>query len=76
MRGEELTSGWGGLLFESKSPHISMLGPPWLCLGAMVAELGTSVKHAAAAADLHTSERGEVKGNRRRKPVTTEIYFV
>jgi len=54
-----------------------MLGPPWLYLGAMVAELGTSVKHAAAAADdLHTSERGEVKGNRRRNLVTTEIYFV
>jgi len=34
-----------------------MLGPLWLCLGAMVAELGTSVKHAAAVAadDLHTS---------------------
>ena len=64
-------------MLESKSPHISMLGPPWLCLGAMVAELGTSVKHAAAAADdLHTSERGEVKGNRRRNLVTTEIYFV
>jgi hypothetical protein len=35
-----------------------MLGPPWLYLGAMVAGLGTSVKHAAAAAadadDLHT----------------------
>ena len=50
--GKELTSGWGGLLLESKCPHICMLGPLWLCLGAMVAELSTSVKHAAV--DLHT----------------------
>jgi hypothetical protein len=59
VREKTSLSGWGGLLLESKSPHISMLGPPWLYLGAMVAGLGTSVKHAAAAADadaddLHT----------------------
>jgi len=42
---------------------------PWPCLGAMAAQLDTSVEHATAADDLHTSERGKIKGNQRGKPV-------